>query len=214
MREGLVSLLVAAGDLVPTTACSSLDELYEAVERDEPDVVVTDIRMPPNHRDEGIQAARRFRDDAPRVGRRRALPVRRSGVCPRPARRRHPRPRLRAEGSRRRGRPSRPGDQGRRRRRLVHRRRGRRRTRPSTDADGRLATPHPDGAWSSTCWRRWRRGPRMRQSPSRSVSARTPIEKHSTAIFVKLGLDEAADVNRRVMAVLMFLAGPQPVGSG
>ena len=40
------------------------------------------------------------------------------------------------------------------------------------------------------------------------------VEKHSTAIFVKLGLDGAADVNRRVMAVLMFLAGHQPVGSG
>ena len=48
VREGLVSLLVAAGDLVPTTVCSTLDELYEAVERDEPDVVVTDIRMPPD----------------------------------------------------------------------------------------------------------------------------------------------------------------------
>jgi DNA-binding NarL/FixJ family response regulator len=39
------------------------------------------------------------------------------------------------------------------------------------------------------------------------------VEKHSTAIFVKLGLDEATDVNRRVMAVLMFLAGPQPVAT-
>ena len=68
VREGLVSLLVAAGDLVPTTVCSSLDELYEAVERDEPDVVVTDIRMPPNHRDEGIQAARRFRATRPALG--------------------------------------------------------------------------------------------------------------------------------------------------
>jgi hypothetical protein len=47
VREGLVSLLMAAGDLIPTTVCSTLDELYEAVERDEPDVVVTDIRMPP-----------------------------------------------------------------------------------------------------------------------------------------------------------------------
>lgn len=56
VREGLVSLLATAVDLIPTTACSSLDELYEAVERDNPDVVVTDIWMPPNHRDEGIQA--------------------------------------------------------------------------------------------------------------------------------------------------------------
>ena len=46
VREGLVSLLATAGDFAVITACSSLDELYEAVERDHPDVVITDIRMP------------------------------------------------------------------------------------------------------------------------------------------------------------------------
>jgi DNA-binding NarL/FixJ family response regulator len=68
VREGLVSLLASASDLAATKVCSTLDELYEAVDRDCPDVVVTDIRMAPNHRDEGIQAARRFRTTHPNIG--------------------------------------------------------------------------------------------------------------------------------------------------
>ena len=125
VREGLVSLLSTAGDLLTTTACTSLDELYEAVDRDAPDVVVTDIRMPPNHRDEGIQAARRFRTTHPRLGvvvlsqfvePSYALALLEDGTRGR---------RLRPEGPGRRGRPPRPGDQDRRRGRLVHRRRRR-----------------------------------------------------------------------------------------
>ena len=44
---------------------SSLGELYAQVAASTPDVVVTDIRMPPNHDDEGIAAALHLRDTAP-----------------------------------------------------------------------------------------------------------------------------------------------------
>ena len=49
-------------------ACGSLDELYEAVELHAPDVVVTDIRMPPTGTDEGIRAAAAFRSRQPELG--------------------------------------------------------------------------------------------------------------------------------------------------
>ena len=45
------------------------------------------------------------------------------------------------------------------------------------------------------------------------VSAHS-VEKHSTSIFNKLGLAEDNDVNRRVKAVLMFLAGRESPGAG
>lgn len=47
---------------------SSLDELYAVVDATAPDVVVTDIRMPPTHGDEGIEAAIRLRDSHPTTG--------------------------------------------------------------------------------------------------------------------------------------------------
>ena len=45
--------------------CGDLDSLLEAVDADRPDVVVTDIRMPPGNTDEGIQAAARLRETIP-----------------------------------------------------------------------------------------------------------------------------------------------------
>jgi DNA-binding NarL/FixJ family response regulator len=49
-------------------ACGDLESLLRAVEVDRPDVVVTDIRMPPEGLDEGIQAASRLRETSPEVG--------------------------------------------------------------------------------------------------------------------------------------------------
>jgi DNA-binding NarL/FixJ family response regulator len=48
--------------------CGDLESLVTAVETERPDVVVTDIRMPPTGRDEGMQAARRLRETSPEVG--------------------------------------------------------------------------------------------------------------------------------------------------
>jgi DNA-binding NarL/FixJ family response regulator len=68
VREGLERLLGLQPGLEVVASCPDFDALIEAVERDRPDVVVTDIRMPPDHTDEGIRAARQLRDDHPEVG--------------------------------------------------------------------------------------------------------------------------------------------------
>ena len=68
VREGLVSLLSGSDEVSLCAVCSSLPELLDAVDANEPDVVLTDIRMPPDHSDEGIQAARLLRQRHPDLG--------------------------------------------------------------------------------------------------------------------------------------------------
>ena len=68
MREGLVRLLTSIADIEVVAVCADLDELLAAVESVAADVVLTDIRMPPTHTDEGIRAARAVRDSHPGMG--------------------------------------------------------------------------------------------------------------------------------------------------
>jgi DNA-binding NarL/FixJ family response regulator len=68
VREGIRRLLETEPDLQVAAVCSDLQSLLAAVDAERPDVVVTDIRMPPGHADEGIQAAERLREMHPDVG--------------------------------------------------------------------------------------------------------------------------------------------------
>jgi DNA-binding NarL/FixJ family response regulator len=68
VREGVRRLLEADPDLEVAAVCGDLDSLLAAVEAEHPDVVVTDIRMPPGNTDEGIRAAERLRTTDPDVG--------------------------------------------------------------------------------------------------------------------------------------------------
>lgn len=68
VREGLRRLLETQPDLEIVAACGDLEELLSAVETERPDVVVTDIRMPPTGIDEGIRAAEQLRETHPEVG--------------------------------------------------------------------------------------------------------------------------------------------------
>jgi DNA-binding NarL/FixJ family response regulator len=68
VREGVRRLLETEPDIEIAAVCGDLDSLLAAVEEEHPDVVVTDIRMPPGNGDEGIQAAQRLRTTAPDVG--------------------------------------------------------------------------------------------------------------------------------------------------
>jgi DNA-binding NarL/FixJ family response regulator len=68
LREGLRELLATRTAIEVVEVCTDLDALLEAVDAERPDVVVTDIRMPPTNTDEGIQAAARLRDSHPHIG--------------------------------------------------------------------------------------------------------------------------------------------------
>ncbi|MDR1450174.1 MAG: response regulator transcription factor [Propionibacteriaceae bacterium] len=64
LREGLVRLLEEAGHEV-LAAVGDADALAEAVSALRPDLVVTDVRMPPTSTDDGLRAAVRLRQDDP-----------------------------------------------------------------------------------------------------------------------------------------------------
>jgi DNA-binding NarL/FixJ family response regulator len=68
VREGVRRLLETDPGIELTSCCIDLEGLLAAVERDRPDVVVTDIRMPPGNTDEGIRAAALLRDTHPELG--------------------------------------------------------------------------------------------------------------------------------------------------
>ena len=68
VREGIRRLLETQPNLEIAAVCDDLDSLLAAVEAEKPDVVVTDIRMPPGNTDEGIQAAERLRETHPDTG--------------------------------------------------------------------------------------------------------------------------------------------------
>ena len=68
LREGMARLIEAQPALELVGTCTHLEELLASVEEHAPDVVITDIRMPPTGRDEGIRAAERLRDTHPGTG--------------------------------------------------------------------------------------------------------------------------------------------------
>jgi DNA-binding NarL/FixJ family response regulator len=67
VRRGIVGLLGDGGIEVAAEA-SDGDELLRLVDDHEPDVAIVDIRMPPTHTDEGLQAAHEIRLRHPRMG--------------------------------------------------------------------------------------------------------------------------------------------------
>ena len=68
VREGVRRLLETLPDFEVAAVCDDLGSLLAAVDAERPDVVITDIRMPPGDADEGIQAAERLRETNPDVG--------------------------------------------------------------------------------------------------------------------------------------------------
>jgi DNA-binding NarL/FixJ family response regulator len=68
VREGIRQLLATQPEVEVVATCSDLDSLLDAVRDTQPDVVLTDIRMPPSHSDEGIRAAALLHESHPEVG--------------------------------------------------------------------------------------------------------------------------------------------------
>src|SRR5581483_8136784 len=68
VREGIRQLIEAQPELDLVAVCEDLASLTKAIDEQKPDVVLTDIRMPPTNTDEGIQAAEHLREQQPDAG--------------------------------------------------------------------------------------------------------------------------------------------------
>jgi DNA-binding NarL/FixJ family response regulator len=67
-REGIARVIEQAEDLELVAVCEDAEAARNAIDEHEPDVLVTDIRMPPTGSDEGIRLAGELRQTHPRVG--------------------------------------------------------------------------------------------------------------------------------------------------
>jgi DNA-binding NarL/FixJ family response regulator len=68
VREGIARILAGQPGIRVVASCGDLPSLLAAVEGERPDVVVTDIRMPPTGTDEGIRLAAQLRETHPAIG--------------------------------------------------------------------------------------------------------------------------------------------------
>jgi DNA-binding NarL/FixJ family response regulator len=68
VREGVAQILAGESEMRVVASCGDLPSVLEAVEAERPDVVVTDIRMPPTSTDEGIRLATLLREEHPDIG--------------------------------------------------------------------------------------------------------------------------------------------------
>lgn len=68
IREGLANLIGTLDDFDLVGVCEDAEALLELVADRSPDVAITDIRMPPTHSTEGIEAAKKIREEYPGTG--------------------------------------------------------------------------------------------------------------------------------------------------
>jgi DNA-binding NarL/FixJ family response regulator len=211
LREGLSRLVAANEDMELAGTAGDLPELLALVEREHPDVVVTDIRMPPTGTDEGIQAAAWARQHAPDAG----VVVLSQYVAPGYA------VALLEHGSA--GRAY-----------LLKERIGSvdelARAIRTVAAGGSVIDPmvvdelvrvrshDSQPGLASLTPRELEILAEMATGKSNSAIAASvfvterAVEKHTNSIFAKLGLSEERDINRRVKAVLVYLSQQQAVG--
>jgi DNA-binding NarL/FixJ family response regulator len=67
-REGISRALALAEGIELVASCADFDELMQSIEHVGPDVVLSDVRMPPTHSDEGIRVAIELRRSHPAIG--------------------------------------------------------------------------------------------------------------------------------------------------
>jgi DNA-binding NarL/FixJ family response regulator len=67
-REAISALLSGTDGVELVATCEDVDTLRATIEEERPDVVLTDIRMPPGNRDEGIRLGMELRETQPEVG--------------------------------------------------------------------------------------------------------------------------------------------------
>jgi DNA-binding NarL/FixJ family response regulator len=205
VRQGVTTLL-ATSDVEVVAACADAGELFAAVDRHDPDVVITDIRMPPTHTDEGIRAAADLRRRRPDLG----VLVLSHYLEPAYA------IDLLAGGSRGRGYllKEHVDDVD----RLVEAVRsvaagGSYIDDDVVDALVRGRARNVGARLAGLTGRESEVLAELATGRSNAAIARLlgisehAIEKHTSAIFAKLGLTDHSDINRRVSAVVMYLGG-------
>ena len=210
-REGIEHALAAAEGIEVVSTCADFDSLLAGVDAHEPDVVVTDIRMPPTSTDEGIRVAARLRETKPDIG----VVVLSQYDDPGYALA------LLESGSE--GRAYLLKDRIRDRAQLVAAveevKRG------GAVIDSKIVeslvsaqSRHADSPLSELTAREREVLSEIAQGRSNAAIAESlvltkrAVEKHINAIFMKLGLAQDDDVSKRVMAALMFLADTEPSG--
>jgi DNA-binding NarL/FixJ family response regulator len=205
LREGISRLVASNEDFELVGAASDLPQLLAMVAEQVPDVVVTDIRMPPTGTDEGIQAAAWIRQNHPRVG----VVVLSQYTAPGYA------VALLEHGSSGRGYllKERVGSVDELARAIRTVAGGGSVIDPLVvDELVRARSQERMSGLSSLTPRESEILAEMAQGKSNSAIAAAlyvterAVEKHTNSIFSKLGLSEERDVNRRVKAVLVFLS--------
>jgi DNA-binding NarL/FixJ family response regulator len=210
LREGISRLVSANEDLEVVGAASDLPQLLALVAEQRPDVVVTDIRMPPTGTDEGIRAAGWIHQNHPSTG----VVVLSQYVAPGYA------VALLEHGSA--GRAyllkERVGSVDELARAIRTVAGGGSVIDPQVvDELVRSRTQEREPGLASLTPRETEILAEMAQGKSNSAIAAAlfvterAVEKHTNSIFAKLGLSEEKDVNRRVKAVLVFLS-QRPTG--
>jgi DNA-binding NarL/FixJ family response regulator len=205
VREGLCQMLAVDPEIEVVAAVGDQLSLRQACEEQRPDVVLTDIRMPPTHTDEGIQLAAELRESHPEIG----VVILSQFADPSYALA------LLDHGSDRRAYLLKE---------RVHNRAELMSAIRAVASGGSMIDPKVVEALVAA-------RSRVEQSPLNELTARElevlaeiaqgksntaiaealfltkrAVEKHINAIFWKLGLAEGTDVSRRVKAALMFLA--------
>ena len=205
LREGMSRLVAANEDFELTGVAGDLPQLLALVKEREPDVVVTDIRMPPTGTDEGIKAAAWLREHFPRTG----VVVLSQYVAPGYALA------LLEHGSA--GRAyllkERVGSVDELARAIRAVAAGGSVIDPQVvDELVRARSAQRSSGLSLLTVRETQILAEMAQGKSNAAIAATlfvterAVEKHTNSIFGKLGLSEERDVNRRVKAVLVYLS--------
>ncbi len=204
-REGITTVVGGIADIELVETSSDLETLRDAVARVQPDVVLTDIRMPPTNTDEGIRFAGELRSSHPEMG----VVVLSQHAEPRYAMA------LFEHGSDRRAYllKERVKDQGELSRvlhgvaaggsfvdaRIVDRLLA---ARGQRDSELAKLTPRELEILSLIA-----EGRSNGAIAAKLSIKRRAVERHINAIFLKLDLGDPEDVNRRVKATLLYLSG-------
>lgn len=205
VREGIASVLRDLDDVELVDTAEDLDELRASVERTKPDVVVTDIRMPPSNTDEGIQFADELRSSHPDVG----VVILSQHAEPRYA------IALLSAGSGRRAYllKDRLTDEAELNLALHNVAAGLSLIDPRVVEKLVTAREKRDSELGALTPREFEilgliaQGRSNRWIASKLTITKRAVERHINAIFLKLDLGEPEDVNRRVQAALVYLSG-------